>query len=143
MTPLINSQSPEWGWQPVEGASGTHLGEGLLEDSKMAKHVGALGINFRGTKFLRPYRSIPEVRKSNKIHKGKISAREQTEMSKRSWITEGKWHPYSERYVPRTRDMWMWKRTRPGNNLLKRSGIDSLQKGSSGGRLGKFNSEMI
>ena len=153
MQPLNILRCSEWGLQPVEEASATHLDEGLPEDGRFRyvdKRVGPSGILKRGTKISRPSRSIPQARKSHNIRIGKPSAREQAEMSKRSRITEGNWHPYSERYVPvpfryhasrrgqgttsaerrglswerrgamtrgaRTRYMWMWKRTRHGNN---------------------------
>ena len=104
MKVLETSQCTERGLQPKEGASATHADEGLhYLLPYVGKRVGASGILMRVTEILRPKRSRTlRPRKSYKIRIGKRSAREQAEVSKRSRITEGNWHPYirSERYVP-------------------------------------------
>ena len=103
MKALDTSQWHGLGLQPEERASGTNMGEGLLEDGRFNYMLPNVGQHFRslGTLILilRPKRSVTRPRKSYKIRIGK---RSNTEMTKRSRITEGNWHPYirSESYVP-------------------------------------------
>ena len=105
MKALDTFQWPGLDLQPVEGASGTHVGERLLEDGRFHYMLPYVGEHVRALRILililRPKRSVTRPRKSYKIRIGKRSKRE---MSKRSRITEGNWHPYirSDRYVPVT-----------------------------------------